>query len=338
MKTDLYKYFCVCFIVIATLSLQSCGNDDSYDVVGNPNNLFYIKANSPSSVSSPNTLLFTVVHTPAGDFGDIKAEFPVRCLRNVDETTKVTAQLDNSLIEAYNAKYGTSYVQFPDDALDFDLSTVTVENGSYIARDSLTASVPNSALAKFTGSGYIAPIRITSVVGSKGQSSEDYGVGYIIVKTSTKLIKSSVTSSDMLGTLVTDYSDWSASCAQSSNNDFGSLVDGDTWSGWDFDSSTATVVVDMQSEKEFTGIRSFCLYGMYSSYGYYFNNIVLAYSTDGANYIDAGSVSNSEMVNESGYQYVCLYGAVKARYLKIIYTCNSSWGRGLYEFDVYTNK
>nr|WP_320057908.1 DUF1735 domain-containing protein [uncultured Bacteroides sp.] len=338
MKTYIYKYFCVSFMMIAALSLQSCGNDDSYDVVGNSNNLFYIKANSSSSVKSPNTLLFGVVHTPAGDFGNVKAEFPVRCLRSVDETTKVTAQLDNSLIDAYNAKYGTSYVQFPEGALNFDLATVTVEKGHYIAGDSLAASVPISALTKFTESGYIAPIRIASVAGSKGEGSEVYGIGYIIVKTSTKLIKSGAASSDMLGTLVADYSGWSASCAQSSNSDFSSLVDGDTWSGWDFNSSIGTVVVDMKSEKEFTGIRSFCSYGMYSSYGYYFSNIVLAYSTDGTNYIDAGSASNSEMVNESGYQYICLYAAVKARYLKVTYTCNSQWGRGLYELGVYTNK
>lgn len=142
----------------------------------------------------------------------------------------------------------------------------------------------------------------------------------------------------MLGTLVADYSGWSASCTQSNSSDFSSLVDGDTWSGWDFNSSIGAVVVDMNSEREFTGIRSFCLYGMYSSYGYYYSNIALAYSTDGTNYIDAGSASNSEIVNESGYQYICLYAAVKARYLKVTYTCNSQWGRGLYELGVYTNK
>ena len=332
MKTYLYKYIYLIFAMIVALSLQSCDNDESYDVVGNPNNLFYIKANSSSSVSSPNSLLFGVVHTPIGDLGDVKAQFPVRCLRNVDESTKVTAQLDNTLIDAYNAKYGTSYVQFPEGTLNFDLPTVTVEKGNYIARDSLTASVPSSALAKLTESGYIAPIRIVSIVGSKGQGSEVYGIGYIIVKTSTKLIKSGVTSSDMQGTLVTDYSDWSASCAQSSNNDFSSLVDGDTWSGWNFNSSEATVVVDMHSEKQFTGIRSYCLYGMY---GYYFSKIALAYSADGINYVDAGSASNAEMVNERGYQYISLYGTVKVRYLKIAYTCNFQWGRGLYEFGVY---
>lgn len=336
MKTYLYKYFCLGFTMIAAISLQSCNNDESYDVVGNPNNLFYIKANSSPSVSSPNSLLFGVVHTPVGDFGNVRAQFPVRCLRNVDVATKVTAQLDNTLIDAYNAKYGTSYAQFPEGALNLDLPTVTVEKGSYVAIDSLTASVSSSALAKFTEPGYIAPIRIASVAGSKGEGSEVYGIGYIIVKTSTKLIKSGTSSSDILGTLVTDYSGWSASCAQSNNNDFASLVDGDTWSGWDFNSSVATVLVDMHSEKEFAGIRSYCLYGMYSSYGYYFSNIALAYSTDGINYVDAGSASNAEMVNENGYQYISFYGAVKARYLKITYTCNSQWGRGLYELGVYT--
>ncbi|WP_321479525.1 BT_3987 domain-containing protein [uncultured Bacteroides sp.] len=337
MKTNIYKYFSVCFLLIVPL-LQSCDSDESYDVVGNPNNLFYINLSSSSSVDSPNTLAFSVVHTPIGDFGDVKAEFPVRCLRQVDETTKVTMQLDNSLIDEYNEKYETSYVAFPDGSLNLDSPTATIQEGTYIAKDSLVASVPASAFASFTESGYIAPVRIASVKGSAGKGSEDYGIGYIIVKTSTKLIKSGVASADMPGTLVTDYSDWSISSTQSTSNDFSTLIDNETWSGWDFTSSTATVIVDMQSEKEFTGIRSFCVYGMYASWGYYFSNIALEYSVDGNTYMDAGNSSDLEMINEDGYQYIALYSAVTARYLKITYTCNSEWGRGLYELGVYTDK
>jgi hypothetical protein len=279
-------------------------------------------------------LAFAVVHTPVGDFGNVKAKFPIRSLRAVDNTAKVTAKLDNSLIDAYNTKYATSYVKFPDGTLNVDSLTATILKGQSVGEDSLILSVPSSALSQLTGPGYIAPIRITAISGADGTESEDYGIGYVIVTTSTKLIKANVGSADMLGSLVPDYSAWTASSANSGNTDFSSLVDGDTWGGWDFNSSPSTLIIDMKAEKNVTGIRS---YSMYAEYGYTFSQVGLSLSTDGTTYTDAGTSSSSDMANESGYQYIGLYGAVKARYLKITYnwTYNYSWATSIEELGVY---
>jgi hypothetical protein len=335
MKNILFKTAAFSMMAVSALAFTSChSNDDAFDVMGNPNNLFYIKANSASSVSSPNTLAFEVVHTPVGDFGDVLAKYPVHCLKPVSATTKVKAVLDNSLIDAYNTKYGTTYVKFPDGVIDASKLDVTMKKDSVICSDSLTLSITNENLAKLTEKAYLAPIRITSVEGSNGEGSEDYGIAYMVVTTSTKLIKDKVGSADMLGKRLKDYTGWTAT-VDGSEVSMDDVTDGSVWSGWDF-GQTGTIQIDMKEVKQFTGIRSYSYYGNYFSWGYYFKKITLSLSEDGNTWIDAGSATNSTMKDEGGYQYLCLYGAVKARYLKIIYECNSSWATGLYEFGVYT--
>ena len=206
MKKVNLKYIALSFIAVAAFSLQSCSSDESYDVVGNPNNLFYIKASS--SASSPNTLSYQVVHTPVGDFGEFSAQYPVLCTKASSGNATVKAEIDNTLIDAYNTKYGTSYKQFPAGTLDVSKMSVTMLKDSCKGKDSITVSVSKDNLAKLTESSYIAPIRITSVEGANGLGSKDYGIAYLVVTTSTKLIKANTGSSDINGTLITDYSSW----------------------------------------------------------------------------------------------------------------------------------
>lgn len=329
MKRVNLKYIALSFIALATLTLQSCSSDQSYDVVGNPNNLFYIKANSSSSVSSPNTLAFAVVHTPVGDFGNVKAKFPIRSLRAVDNTAKVTAKLDNSLIDAYNTKYATSYVKFPDGTLNVDSLTATILKGQSLGEDSLILSVPSSALSQLTGPGYIAPIRITSISGADGTDSEDYSIGYVIVTTSTKFIKANVGSADMQGTLITDYSSWTGSSDTGTASTFSQMFTSSNYSGWSFSANPSTMIIDMQETKNLTGFRMMSIYGSSSSYS--FKNVAVAVSTDGANYTDCGSATSSEMTNQSGYQYICFYGSMSCRYLKLTVTWASSYGSYYYK-------
>lgn len=100
--------------------LCACSDDENYDVKGNPDNLVYFKANAE------NTFTGTVTHTPVGDFGEVKAAFPVRILRPASRDTKVTASIDTTLISAYNEAHGTSYVAAPDGCVSFDKATVTI--------------------------------------------------------------------------------------------------------------------------------------------------------------------------------------------------------------------
>src|SRR5574344_2503806 len=140
MKIMNIKFIALSILAIAGLS--SCSSDPSYDVTGNPNNLFYLKP-SASMVTNPNTMAFEVTLTPVGNFGTVEAKFPVRCLRPSSGKATVRATVDNSLIDSYNTKYGTSYKQFPEGVLDISKMSVTMPKDSCLAEDSLTISVAN---------------------------------------------------------------------------------------------------------------------------------------------------------------------------------------------------
>ena len=341
MKKINLRYIVLSVIAVTALSLQSCSNNDSYDVVGNPNNLFYIKANSSSSVSSPNTLAYTVTHTPVGDFGEFSAKFPVRCLRPSSGNAIVKAEIDTSLISTYNTKYGTSYKPFPNGVFDKSNMNVTVLKDSCKGQDSITVSISNANLAKLTDSSYIAPIRIYSVEGTDGKASNDYGIAYVVVTTQTKLINNNVDPSNMLGSLVTDFSNWTAEYPDGTSLNI-SDVTGDNLSGdgWSLTTNNNTVIVDMKSVKNVTGIRS-CRWYYYNSdwdwgYGYTFSSITFYLSQDGNTWTDAGTANQSDMsTDQSYYQYLSLYGAVKARYLKMQYSSGSSSVSSLTGLGVY---
>ena len=104
MKIKIFqKAWLLLLLAPCSLLLTSCSDDEQYDVVGNPDNLVYFKANAD------NTFHGMVIHTPVGDFGDINAKFPVRILRPARQNTQVKAVVDYTMVDAYNEANGTSY-------------------------------------------------------------------------------------------------------------------------------------------------------------------------------------------------------------------------------------
>jgi F5/8 type C domain. len=216
---------------------------------------------------------------------------------------------------------------------------VTMLKDSCKGKDSITVSVSKDNLAKLTESGYIAPIRITSVEGANGSGSKDYGTAYLVVTTQTKLIKDNVGPSDMLGTLVTDYSGWTGSYPDGTSLNVADITNGQLDDdGWRLTTDSHAVIVDMKSVKNVTGIRACRWYRSYwwGGYGYSFSSIALSLSEDGNTWTSAGTADASKMqMDDSYYQYLSLYGAVKARYIKMEYLSGSSSVSSLAELGVY---
>lgn len=95
--------------VAGLFSFQSC-DDESYDVVGNPDNLIYFPPKGQFNNTSAAVETFTVVSTPVGYFGDeVYAKFGVSATRPMDGSATVTAVIDNGLVEAFNTENGTEY-------------------------------------------------------------------------------------------------------------------------------------------------------------------------------------------------------------------------------------
>ena len=325
MKKNIFKYFSLGIVTIATLGLASCSSDESYDVYGNPNNLVYVLVNAE------NTLTTTVVHTPVGDIGKFKAAFPVR-IQRATAGTSVCFELDPSLVAEYNKTKGTDYVALPAGVLDLTKAVAHIQADTLASKDSVHIAFAEGAdLSKLTEAGYVAPLRMKVTAGD-GVASEERGIVYVVVTTSTRLMNAGAARSEIPGEEipVADMGSWTIT--PGSIADF---TDNNSYSGSDIDSSTP-FVIDMQEVKSVGGIG---LQGLYANYGvsyYGINSCKLELSENGTDWTDAGTASFDDMSSDNnGYQYFVLYGAIPARYVRLtLESLNSRWG-GLAELRVF---
>lgn len=329
------KYAVLSLLAVAGITMTSCSDDDSYDVYGNPNNLVYFKANAD------NTITGTIAHTPVGDFGGVNAKFPVRILRAASCDTKVTATVDASLVDVYNAEHHTEYKAMPESAVSLGGMTVTIKKGAMAAEDSIQVSLKEEALASLTEKAYLLPIRLSQVQGD-GKGSEERGTGYVIVTTETKLIKDIESKDDVAGTLVTDYAGWSAKYSSGTAIEAAQIFDGDLTNGAalraDADGGrNKVVIVDMGAAKKVSGFRFARYYkpGYWWNEEYYFSSVKIELSSDGSTWSEAGTVTESAMPKSDGYQYCSFYGGVSARYLRLSFESGSSTVSSLAELGVY---
>lgn len=339
MKTTIFTKagLFACSLLLTSSLLTSCSDDEKYDIVGNPNNLVYFKANAE------NTFKGTVIHTPVGDFGDIAAKFPVRILRPANRDTRVTAIIDNTMVAAYNQANDTNYEPMPESAIDASQLSATILTGNTVAQDSIEVAIRPDALASLTAPAYLLPVRIAQVDGD-GTASEERGFGYVIVETESKLIKTITDASEMPGTLIEAGADWTAEYSSGTAINAGELFDKDLANGpqlrTDADGGrTTTVVVDMQQQQQVKGMRLarywMSYWGGWYIEEYYFSAVQIEISTDGQKWTEVGTAREADMPQADGYQHIAFYGAVPARYLRLTIESGSSSVSSLAELGVY---
>lgn len=324
--------------IIVLPSFQSCSDDESYDVTGNPTNKVFVNTQGWSPINTPkNSFVFEVVHTPEGDFGNILAKFPIRSTGAISSATTVKVELDNSLIEAYNQAHNTQYAAFPTAVLNLNRDAATIATGEYISADSISISVDQSKLGLLTEKAYLVPVKLASVSGSNAEIASSQNIVYIIATTSVRLIKYNVASTAMLGSLVSSYSGWEVSADVTvSSGTYSNIFDASTTTYWTFSASPATIVIDMKENKNVSGLRLFARNATSTSNENSFNNVVVSLSEDNLSYNNIGTVTNSTMVKESGYQYIGFYRAVSARYIKLSLGWSTTT-RAIADLRVYVN-
>jgi hypothetical protein len=341
MKTTIFAKtgLLSCSLLLAASLFVACSDDEKYDVVGNPDNLVYFKANAE------NTITGTIVHTPVGHFGAVDAKFPVRILRPATQETRVTVTIDNSLINAYNEANGTNYVAMPESAIDASRLTVTIPKDSIAARDTIVVKVLESAFPNLNEKAYLLPIRISQVQGD-GKGSEERGIGYVLVSTEDKLIKEIGSADDVLGSVLTDYAGWTAKYSTGAEINAGELFDGSLENGPQLrtdgnEGKNTCVIVDMQKQQNVSGFR---LARYWKSYWggwwieeYYFSSVHIDLSNDGTTWTEAGTALEADMPKADGYQYISFYGPVPARYLRLTIESGESAVSSLAELGVFTN-
>jgi len=322
----------------ALLGFQSC-DDESYDVVGNPDYFIYFPAKGQLNDKSATVEAFTVVSTPIGYFGDeVFAKFGVSVTRPMNEDVTVTAVIDNSLVETFNTANGTDYKTCSVAVLQ--KASVNISNGAYVSSDSIEVIIPEEQYSSMTEMGtYLIPVRLETV--TKGKVAATRNLAYVVVNLEERLIKKDASSSDIKGTKVTDRSAWTAITTDTSVDEsaIASIFDGDADTGVQFSNQeNPTLTIDMQTANKVTALY---FKNSSSSWGSYYNlsTIGVELSADGNDWIEAEPAS--PVIENNTDQYIVFYGAVESRYIRLSLQWingSGSWGyyyRYLNELDVY---
>lgn len=263
-------------------------------------------------------------------FGGVDAEFNVAVRANGNSTFTVKAEIDNSLIDAYNEEHGTNYVQVPANiASQLQITDGTIGAGQLQTSPGVKVTDPNKAAEGITEN-CILPLKLTFVY-PNGQTAE-LPNAYVIIKPSSSFINDNAT--EVVGT-VGDGTGWSAiNCTNLDPDAFSGLFSGSSWSRrWrllDGNNPYCQFTVDLGEEKNLTG---------FSASSYAIGDYEVEVSTDNATWTSLGSTEGHTPV--SGYDYstwesyeeYVLYGAIKCRYVRFSINFNTSgWGWRYYKY------
>jgi len=336
-------------LLIASIYL-SCDKKESFDIKGETSVTFF--TNNESSGNMPqNSINYNVINVPdAAGSGLLNfsstmpatIQFPVFATRPVSEDVIIAAELDNSLIEQYNAAHNTDYFTFPAGFFYNPTSlSAKILKGETASMDSISLVADLSVLNTLTGSAYIAPIKLTTV--SKPQvgkiTTSATRVTYIVVNVELRLIRYNATAAQALGSLINPRTSWDVLLTPSPNSmgGNGSIIDGSTstYSRWGT-TTVGQVDVNMQDLKNVTGMR---LYTTTSS-TLIPTQIEVYLSSDGINYDHIGSPLRANLTYASSYNYILFYKAIPAQYVRLILyytTSTNTQNRRITELDVYAN-
>ncbi|WP_289755297.1 BT_3987 domain-containing protein [Muribaculum intestinale] len=209
MKT---KYLLgICALAIGSVAMTSCGDDDTYDVVGNPDTLVYVNIAGDFPEGMPkNSFTYVLYHTPIGPVvmeepGDI--EIDVMCTKNAPSDMQVTLEVAPDMSVP-------GYATIPADAgitVTLASNSLTIPAGKNRSDDKIavTVNTANADWSKLTEKAYLLPIRISSASGAT--PSRSVGCAYIGVLTDVKAGMVNESATQATGTQITDKTDWTAS-------------------------------------------------------------------------------------------------------------------------------
>lgn len=166
-------------LCLTGLSLSSCSDEESYDVVGsNAEKVFF---DPHASATQQNE----IYNTPAGVFGLAGGAFEVHSqYATGGRTITVSGEVDNSLVADFNKQHATEgdenaivYNALPQDALSaVNISKVKIEPGKSVGDTTLIVSIPSEKCTSLTEPYYVVPIRLKVDGVDKGGSSYEPAV------------------------------------------------------------------------------------------------------------------------------------------------------------------
>ena len=255
-----------------------------------------------------------VVNTPVGVFGGINAEFLPKAVVSLGVDMSVTLKADMSLVDAYNAEHNTSYNALPNDVVSaLTIESTNIASTADAATTPIKVSAPDDKAKSLALGTYLLPLR--PVVKANGKEAELDKPVYVVVSVTRSLINDDAT--EIVGHEISadDFT-----CTAADNLD----ADAFTTDGWSFKEKkeTAGFTLDLGAEHNLTG---------FLISGDAIKDYTVKVSTDGSNWTElGGSAGHSGPSVSAGwdtYTAYMLYGAVKARYVKVSIATNLDyWG------------
>ncbi len=168
------------FSVILGLALCSCGDDEKYDFPGDSGKV-YVRLQSSHMVNSvANVVDATIAKTILGTSGEAVVAFPIRSTMPVNGALSAVCEIDNSLVDTYNATHGTDYAPMNADMLLFESQSATIESGQMESADQIVVRVDPAKMAELELDDYLVPIKLSSVSGGMSVSA-NWNVVYLHV-------------------------------------------------------------------------------------------------------------------------------------------------------------
>lgn len=276
-----------------------------------------------------------IQHTIAGPISSVNASFGVLTTIASASGYEVDAEIDNSLVAAFNAAHNTSYAALDASQVLLENLPCTIAAGANKSADEVKVSLTGDLSGLTNKDGYLIPLQLKAPAGAVVSAGR--GVVYVAVsvETSSDPFRTGFTAADIEGTPVADRSAWKLlACDESGvhSGAYANLFDGDletyvrTWGG------PISFTVDMGREYDMTGlyIGSSTWSGKYAP-----NEVIVEYSLDGEEYLTLGTPTQGAGSISVALPdaYIALYGAQRVRYLKITASYGGNMGTG--EFNIY---
>ena len=317
------------FVALCAISFSSCSDDESYDFPGNSGKV-YVRMQSSNMVNSiANVLDMKVCKTKFGTFGGGSVSFPVRSTVPVKGETSVTLGIDNSLIDAYNAKNGTECKAL--DASIFTLSeqNLVIGNGQMRSEKELEIAIAPAKINSLELGDYLVPVRLMGVTGAMEVSAE-WSVVYLHVSVVD----------DPYGIPMADRANWevvdfSSQEVNGENAPASNVLDGDNSSIWHTEWSNSQpnpphhITIDMGTVRHMAGFQ----YVTRSSGAGCPMELVVEISTDNAVWNEVGRYGQDELVFGGNAECKKFFDELKdARYFRLVINKAGQqyWGNNIY--------
>ena len=288
--------------------------------------VYMIESTDPTvytMTGTDNVVSGKIVHKKGvGSTSDFSASFKAYTTISSDKGYNVTAKVDNSLIDAYNSKNGTSYKALPSGNLDFRTASVTIGANENSSSEDISFALAGDLSSLTAEEGYLIPVSLSA---SGAVVSESRGTVYAVIRPEVNVIREISSIDEIVGFPAGGRSSWSSSSEGAS-----ALFDDNTSTSMNFSASGNVLEVDMGTAHLVTGLNFF---------SYRLNNLSIEYSLDGSSWKSAGTVADNEAAFDGGSWSAGNYAVafadyIEARWFRLSFGF-SGWNRSISELYVY---